>query len=128
MEAERHLRVMGSEAHVVVNGHRAGVLLAAAVARVRPLAKRWSPFIRSGGSAGCCCGPGGELRGGGRSASAGTWTLAVGRPARTARLARLGLAGGAVATSTTLRRQWQVHGELRHHLIDPATGRPSTSD
>ncbi len=33
-----------------------------------------------------------------------------------------------MATSTTLRRRWQVDGEVRHHLIDPATGLPSESD
>ena len=35
---------------------------------------------------------------------------------------------GAVATSTTLLRTWTVDGERRHHLIDPATGRPSDTD
>ncbi len=34
---------------------------------------------------------------------------------------------GALATSGTTRRRWQQHGELRHHLIDPHTGAPSTS-
>jgi FAD:protein FMN transferase len=27
-----------------------------------------------------------------------------------------------------LKRSWQVGGHTRHHLIDPATGAPSTSD
>jgi len=40
----------------------------------------------------------------------------------------LSIAGGAVATSTTLRRRWTVAGDVRHHLIDPRTGLPSTSD
>jgi len=35
--------------------------------------------------------------------------------------------GGAVATSTTLRRRWQGPDGPAHHLIDPATARPSTS-
>ena len=39
-------------------------------------------------------------------------------------VARIGLANGAVATSTTLRRRWTVDGEDRHHLIDPGTGSP----
>ncbi|MDQ1481790.1 MAG: FAD:protein transferase, partial [Actinomycetota bacterium] len=43
-------------------------------------------------------------------------------------IARLGIAEGAAATSTTLRRQWTVNGEPRHHLIDTATGKPSTRD
>jgi thiamine biosynthesis lipoprotein len=45
-----------------------------------------------------------------------------------AALVRIGLADGAVATSTTLRRHWQVSGQARHHLIDPQTGRPSDTD
>jgi thiamine biosynthesis lipoprotein len=40
----------------------------------------------------------------------------------------VGLTSGAVATSTTLKRHWTAGGEHRHHLIDPRTGRPSTSD
>ena len=40
----------------------------------------------------------------------------------------LGLADGAVATSTTLRRRWQRDGQIRHHLIDPQTGLPSDTD
>jgi thiamine biosynthesis lipoprotein len=40
----------------------------------------------------------------------------------------VGVAEGGVATSTTLRRSWRVDGEKRHHLIDPVTGAPSTSD
>lgn len=38
-----------------------------------------------------------------------------------------GAGGGAVATSTTLRRRWQRSDGPAHHLIDPATSRPSTS-
>ena len=37
-------------------------------------------------------------------------------------LARLSMAAGAVATSSTTRRAW---GDGRHHLIDPRTGSPS---
>jgi thiamine biosynthesis lipoprotein len=56
------------------------------------------------------------------------WTVAVEHPRLDAPLALLGLTGGAVATSTTLRRRWTVGGRTRHHLIDPQTGQPSTSD
>jgi thiamine biosynthesis lipoprotein len=35
---------------------------------------------------------------------------------------------GAVATSGRDRRRWTRGGELRHHLIDPRTGEPSTTD
>jgi thiamine biosynthesis lipoprotein len=39
----------------------------------------------------------------------------------------LTLGAGAVATSTTARRRWRNGGTTAHHLIDPATGEPSTS-
>jgi thiamine biosynthesis lipoprotein len=34
---------------------------------------------------------------------------------------------GGLATSGTDRRRWLRGGEEQHHLIDPATGRPSRS-
>lgn len=32
---------------------------------------------------------------------------------------------GAVATSSTLHRTWEVSGEELHHIVDPRTGRPA---
>ena len=55
------------------------------------------------------------------------WSIAIEHPNRTAPLAVVGLCEGAVATSTTLCRQWEIDGETRHHLIDPTTGEPSTT-
>lgn len=40
----------------------------------------------------------------------------------------LGLTRGGMATSGTDRRRWRRGGEEMHHVIDPATGRPSTTD
>jgi thiamine biosynthesis lipoprotein len=54
--------------------------------------------------------------------------VAVEHPDTDEPIAMVGVGDGAVATSTTLRRRWQVEGVERHHLIDPATGEPSTSD
>jgi thiamine biosynthesis lipoprotein len=34
---------------------------------------------------------------------------------------------GALATSGSAKRHWRRGGELQHHLIDPATGRPARS-
>lgn len=31
--------------------------------------------------------------------------------------------GGALATSSTIRRRWRYHGEPWHHILDPRTGR-----
>jgi FAD:protein FMN transferase len=39
----------------------------------------------------------------------------------------LTLRNGGLATSGTTTRHWLRGGETQHHLIDPATGRPSTS-
>jgi FAD:protein FMN transferase len=80
------------------------------------------------GAAGVCVNLGGDLRVSGRSPSGGGWTIAVDAPCRGLPIALLGISDGAMATSSTLRRRWSVGGEIRHHLIDPATGRPSHSD
>jgi thiamine biosynthesis lipoprotein len=41
--------------------------------------------------------------------------------------ASLSLRGGGLATSSVTRRRWLRAGKEQHHLIDPATGAPSTS-
>ncbi|MDQ1518626.1 MAG: FAD:protein transferase [Actinomycetota bacterium] len=89
------------------------------------------------GAAGACVNLGGDLRVAGRppeGPSSGSspgetaWTVAVDHPGAPQPLALLGLRDGAVATSTTLRRRWTAQGQERHHLIDPWTGAPSTTD
>jgi thiamine biosynthesis lipoprotein len=37
------------------------------------------------------------------------------------------VATGAVATSTSMKRRWQVNEKWLHHLIDPQTGEPTES-
>jgi FAD:protein FMN transferase len=39
----------------------------------------------------------------------------------------LALRHGGLATSGTTRRRWRRGGEVRHHLLDPRTGRPASS-
>lgn len=48
------------------------------------------------------------------------------QPAR--RVATLSLWRHAFATSTVAKRRWLQDGRVRHHLIDPRTGRPAASD
>src|SRR4030042_6673591 len=43
-------------------------------------------------------------------------------------LAVLRVKPGAVATSSTAKRQWQHNGKLQHHLIDPRTGEPAQTE
>ncbi len=80
------------------------------------------------GAHGVCVNLGGDLRVRGRSPEGGGWTIDIEHPLVTEPIARVGVSEGAVATSTTLKRQWRVEGAPRHHLIDPATGMPSDSD
>ena len=86
-----------------------------------------SAELLAAGARGACVNLGGDLRVAGEGPDGGTWTVAVEHPGAAAPIALLGLAGGAVATSTTLRRRWLVDGEQRHHLIDPRTGAPSAT-
>ena len=80
------------------------------------------------GADGVCINLGGDVRVQGTPPGDGTWTIAVEHPWSARPLARVGLADGAVCTSTTLRRRWQVEGTAMHHVIDPRTGRPARSD
>src|SRR4029077_21278987 len=84
--------------------------------------------LLAAGAGGACVNLGGDVRVAGASPRGGACTCATEHEWSTCPLVRAGLVDGAVATSTTLRRAWHVDGEPRHHLIDPATGRPSATD
>jgi thiamine biosynthesis lipoprotein len=81
--------------------------------------------LRAEGAHGVCVNLGGDVRVDGTSPSGDAWTVAIEYPEGDRQIARVGVVRGAVATSTTLRRRWRVGTEVRHHLIDPATGAPS---
>jgi thiamine biosynthesis lipoprotein len=83
--------------------------------------------LRDTGADGVCINLGGDVRVAGVAPDGGAWTIAVRHPTTSEPIARLGITDGAVATSTTLRRRWEVAGDPRHHLIDTATGKPSTT-
>jgi thiamine biosynthesis lipoprotein len=85
--------------------------------------------LLAAGAAGACVNLGGDVRVAGCGPDGGTWTVAVEHEWAETPVALLGLADGAVATSTTLRRRWHPPGQaVRHHLIDPQTGLPSGTD
>ncbi|WP_297549218.1 FAD:protein FMN transferase [Amycolatopsis sp.] len=80
------------------------------------------------GAEGVCVNLGGDVRVAGMPPVAGGWVVAISdETAPHHDLAHVSLAGGAVATSTRLRRRWRRGGDEVHHLIDPRTGAPSTS-
>jgi thiamine biosynthesis lipoprotein len=83
--------------------------------------------LRVAGAKGACVDIGGDLRMFGTAPDGGDWRIAIEHPWSAVPVTRVALRGGAVATSTTLRRRWHVGGAPRHHLIDPATGRSTTS-
>ena len=66
---------------------------------------------------------GGDLAVVGLPPGAGAWSIAVDAPGDPR---RLNLTSGALATSSRARRTWRQGPEVRHHLIDPRTGLPST--
>lgn len=90
------------------------------------IAKGWTidriaEAIEAGGCPDYVIDGGGDIRTGRHGPDGEAWPIGVG-PGLVAYLS-----GEAVATSSTNRRRWATsHGEA-HHVIDPATGMPSTS-
>ncbi len=72
---------------------------------------------------------GGDLRVHGCCWYGPQWRVDVAHPHHTDReIAAFTPDHGAVTTSSTLRRNWSTDQHRLHHLLDPATGLPSTSD
>jgi thiamine biosynthesis lipoprotein len=67
---------------------------------------------------------GGDLAVIGLPPGAPAWTISIDGSDRPRRVS---LTSGAMATSSTARRRWRQGSALRHHLIDPRTGLPSTA-
>lgn len=75
------------------------------------------------GAAGVLVDVGGDLRTIGRAPDPAGWVLAVdhGR----GDIGRFALPTGGVATSSVLGRRWRSGADEVHHVLDPATGRPT---
>ncbi len=91
---------------------------------------RISEWCRAEGATTVCVDLGGDLRVHGRPWYGPRWRIGVDHPLSPGtELGAFTPDEGAVTTSTTLRRSWPgPGGERLHHLIDPATGRPSITD
>ncbi len=73
-------------------------------------------------------GLGGDLRFAGPSLAAHGWIAVVEDPRDPdAELGRLRVDGGAVATSSRLRRRWRHQGRTHHHLLDPGSASPAVT-
>jgi FAD:protein FMN transferase len=69
---------------------------------------------------------GGDIRVAGAGPVDDHWVIDVADPFDSAGiLAHLALRDTGIATSSRLRRHWSLNGIARHHLLDPATGRPA---
>jgi thiamine biosynthesis lipoprotein len=84
-----------------------------------------SPPDRGGAAAGVLVNLGGDLRARGVTPPPRGWVVSVDDPLATGATGLLAIEGGAIATSTRVRRAWRRDGEELHHLIDPRTGRPA---
>lgn len=75
------------------------------------------------GAAGACVNAGGDVRVTGAGPTDDGWVVDVEHLPDV----RLALAEGAVATSSSLKRQWVRGGATYHHLLDPRHGLPAAS-
>jgi thiamine biosynthesis lipoprotein len=72
---------------------------------------------------------GGDVYAAGRPPGEDCWRVGMADPFRPeADLAVLRVSDRGIATSSTLKRRWQSGDVVLHHLIDPRTDWPSTSD
>jgi thiamine biosynthesis lipoprotein len=68
---------------------------------------------------------GGDVRCRGVGPYEGAWVVDVAHPFRDGSLLHLALGDAGIATSSCLRRRWAAGS--RHHIVDPATGRPTAT-
>jgi thiamine biosynthesis lipoprotein len=81
------------------------------------------------GAIGALVGLGGDLVARGTPPDERGWVIVVEHPDDpTAVLGRIAIDGGGVATSSTRSSRWVVDGGEAHHVIDPDSGSPSTTD
>jgi len=84
-----------------------------------------STELMDDGADGACVSIGGDLRCVGTAPWPEGWLVDVAHPFDESKTAlTVALADGAVVTTTRMKRSWGP-GNRRHHVIDPATGRPA---
>lgn len=85
--------------------------------------------LLSRGASGALVSIGGDLAAAGRAPDSDGWTLDIEDPLDpTSTIAQVRFSAGGVATSSTRSRQWMHANTQQHHVIDPTTDAPATSD
>jgi thiamine biosynthesis lipoprotein len=97
------------------------------------IAKGWiaekAAQILSMSAEACAVDAGGDVSLIGHPSHTGSWRIALENPSDPNRaLAIIKSGPGALATSTVSRRRWLQEGQVKHHLIDPRTQRPSDTE
>lgn len=81
------------------------------------------------GAAGALVSVGGDMAFAGVSAFGDDWNVSIADPFDDDReVSLIGVSSGGVATSSTLSRRWRKAGQEQHHMIDPRSRRPSSTD
>lgn len=84
--------------------------------------------VLAAGAQGALVSIGGDISTGGRCPDGG-WTIDIEHPdPERGNVCAITVDRGGVATSSTRSRRWWHDGVERHHVIDPWTGAPSTTD
>jgi thiamine biosynthesis lipoprotein len=77
----------------------------------------------------CLVNGGGDIYAAGTPPDDTAWRVGIGDPFAAERdLLTLRVVDRGVATSSSLKRRWQVGDAMLHHIIDPRTGGPASSD
>jgi thiamine biosynthesis lipoprotein len=82
-------------------------------------------LVMSAGATGACVNVGGDLRVAGSAPGRDPWSVTVEHPLGGRDLGTIRLHDEALVSSSRTRRTWGARDERRHHLIDPASGRPA---
>jgi FAD:protein FMN transferase len=97
------------------------------------IAKGWivekAAQLLSSQATACAASAGGDIVCVGYPVEDGSWRVSIEDPRDSARsVAEVRMGPGAIVTSSVAKRSWKQAGVLRHHLIDPRTGEPATTD
>ncbi len=85
--------------------------------------------LRSAGATSVLVSLGGDLRVEGEPWLGDSWEVEIAGPQlRETSMGTITVASGAVATSSVVSRRWRIGDEIAHHILDPETGEPSTTD